>query len=99
MDRDLLFLLLFLSAGLMKGMSQLLFVGLGMARSSFINPSSSTNFHVYRVLNLMKNNVQCCRHSNKFAPSSNLFDLKQSAAILGLKLLTRKTLSRKPTLG
>jgi len=63
-------------------------------RGGFINPSSSTHFHVHRVLHLMKNKVKCCRHSNKFAPSSNLFDLKQSAPIFGLKLLTLKTLSR-----
>ena len=68
------------------------------ACSSFINPSPGTNSHVHRVLNLMKNNVKCCRHSNKFVPTANLFDLKQSAAIFGLKLLTLKTLSRKPTL-
>ena len=77
----------------MNGMSQLLLVGLGMACSSFINPSSGTNFHIYHVLNLMKNNIQCRGHSHTLAPPSNLFDLQQSAAILGLKLLTRKTLS------
>ncbi len=83
----------------MKGVLQLLLVGLGIACSGFINPSSSTNFHVHHVLNFMKNNVKCRRHSHKFAPSPNLFDLKQSATIFGLKLLTLKTLSRKPTLG
>jgi hypothetical protein len=48
---------------------------------------------------LPKRNIKCRRHSHKFAPSSNLLDLKQSAAIGGLKLLTLKPLPRKPTLG
>jgi hypothetical protein len=68
-------------------------------RSRFINPPSSANFHVHCVFHLMENDVKCRGHSDKFAPPSDFFDLKQSAAIFGLKLLTLKALSRKPTLG
>jgi hypothetical protein len=47
----------------------------------------------------MKNNIQGCGHSNKFAPPAKLLDLEQSAAVFRLKLLAPKTLVRKPTLG
>lgn len=83
----------------MKGQLQFLLVGLGMACRNFINPSPRPNFHAHRIVHLMKNNVQFRRHSHKFRASSNLSDLKQSAALRILKLLILKTPSRKPTLG
>ncbi len=66
---------------------------------SFINLSSDADFHVHGVFNLMKDTVKGCRNCDKFAPSAELFDLKQSAAIFGLKPLPLKTFVRKPTPG